>query len=72
MSAKHHPGEIEVQERAGVRPMAERVGNSIHSTIPQAAREFLEEQLIAVVGSVDSDRRCELHFSLAIQASCGC
>ena len=37
MSAKHHPGEIEVQERAGVRPMAERVGNSIHSTIPQAA-----------------------------------
>ncbi len=57
MSAKHHPGEIEVQERAGVRQMAEGVGNSIHSTIPQAAREFLEEQLMAVVGSVDADRR---------------
>jgi hypothetical protein len=38
VSAKHHPGEIEVQERAGVRPVAERVGKSIHSTIPQAAR----------------------------------
>jgi predicted pyridoxine 5'-phosphate oxidase superfamily flavin-nucleotide-binding protein len=40
-----------------VRPMAERVGNSIHSTILQAAREFLEEQLMVVVGSVDADGR---------------
>ena len=57
MSAKYHPGEIEVQERAGVRSMAERVGNSIHPTIPPAAREFLEEQLMVVVGSVDADGR---------------
>ena len=57
MSAKYHPGEIEVQKRAGVRPMAERVGNSIHSTIPHAARGFLEEQLMVVVGSVDADGR---------------
>lgn len=57
MSAKHHPGEIEVQERAGVRPVAERVGNSIHSTIPQAAREFLEGQLMVVVGPADADGR---------------
>ena len=46
-----------MQERAGVRPMAERVSNSIHSTIPQAARELLEEQLMVVVGSVDADGR---------------
>ena len=46
-----------MQERAGVRSMAERVGSSIHPTIPPAAREFLEEQLMAVVGSVDADRR---------------
>ena len=46
-----------MQERAGVRSMAERVGNSIHSTIPHAAREFLEEQLMVVVGSVDADGR---------------
>ncbi|CAA9467743.1 MAG: probable iron-sulfur binding protein YPO1417 [uncultured Rubrobacteraceae bacterium] len=57
MSAKYHPGEIEVQERAGVRSMAERVGNSIHPTIPPAAREFLEEQPIIVVGSVGADGR---------------
>lgn len=57
MSAKYHPGEIEVQERAGVRSMAERVGNSIHPTIPPAAREFLEEQLMVVVGSVGPDGR---------------
>ena len=57
MSAKYHPGEIEVQERAGVRGMAERVGNGIHPVIPPAAREFLEEQPMVVVGSVGSDGR---------------
>ena len=57
MSAKYHPGEIEVQERAGVRSMAERVGNSIHPTIPPAAREFLEEQPMVVVGSVSAGGR---------------
>ncbi len=50
MSAKYHPGEIEVQERAGVRSMAERVDNSIHPTISPAAREFLEEKPMVVVG----------------------
>jgi uncharacterized protein len=52
LGAKYHPGEIKVQERAGVRLMAERVGNSIHSTMPLATREFLEEQRMIVVGSV--------------------
>ena len=46
-----------MQERAGVRSMAERVGNSIHPTIPPAAREFLEEQPMVVVGSVGADSR---------------
>lgn len=57
MSAEYHPGEIEVQERAGVRSRAERVSNSIHPTIPPAACEFLEEQLMVVVGSVSPDGR---------------
>ena len=57
MSAKYHPGEIEVQERAGVRPMAERVGNSIRPTIPSAAREFLMEQPMIVVGAVGASGR---------------
>ena len=46
-----------MQERAGVRSMAERVGHSIHPTIRQAARGFLEEQLMVVVGSVGADGR---------------
>ena len=57
MSAKYHPGEIEVQERAGVRSMAERVGNSIRPTIPPAVREFLGELPMVVVGSVGADGR---------------
>jgi predicted pyridoxine 5'-phosphate oxidase superfamily flavin-nucleotide-binding protein len=57
MSVEYHPGEIEVQERAGVRPMAERVGNSIHPYIPPATRGFLDEPLIVVVGFADPDGR---------------
>ncbi len=57
MSAEYHPGEIEVQERAGMRAMAERVGNSIHPTIPPAAREFLDERPMVVVASVGADGR---------------
>jgi len=57
VSAKYHPGEIEVQERAGVRSMAERVGNIIRPTIAPAAREFLEELPVVVLGSVGADGR---------------
>jgi low temperature requirement protein LtrA len=46
-----------VQEQAGMRSMAERVGNSIRPNIPPATHEFLEERLMAVVGSVDADRQ---------------
>ncbi|CAA9479927.1 MAG: probable iron-sulfur binding protein YPO1417 [uncultured Rubrobacteraceae bacterium] len=73
MSAKYHPGEIEVQERAGVRGMAERVGNGIRPVIPPAAREFLKEQPMVVVGSVGADGRvwasllaCEPGFARAL------
>ncbi len=38
MSAKYPPGEIEVQERAGVRSMAERVGEETRERL----RRFLE------------------------------
>ena len=50
-----------MQERAGVRSMAERVGNSIHPIILSTTREFSEERLMIVVGSVggshDTDTR---------------
>ena len=51
MSAKYHPGKIEVQEQAGIRSMTKQVGNNIPPTIPLAAREVLEEQPMVVVGS---------------------
>lgn len=57
MASVYHPGELSVQERAGVREMAARIGRSIGSTIPSAARDFLRSQSIVVVGSVDANQR---------------
>src|SRR4029453_1586041 len=57
MAPVYHPGELSVQERAGVREMADRIGRSIGSTIPQAARNFLRSQPLVVVGSVDASQR---------------
>lgn len=57
MGSEYHDGEIEVQRRAGVRGMAERVGRGIRPTIPSPARRFLEEQPLVVVGSVGGDGR---------------
>ncbi len=57
MGAKYHLGEIEGQGRAGVRSMAERVGNSIRPTTSPAARESLEEQPVVVMGFVGADGR---------------
>ena len=56
MTSVYHPGERSVQERAGVREMADRIGRSIGSTIPSAARNFLRSQSLVVVGSVDASR----------------
>ncbi len=57
MGTPYHAGELEVQDRAGVRAMADAVGHSIHPTIPAAARDFLRGQPFAVVGSVAADDR---------------
>lgn len=48
-----HPGEIAVQERAGVRAMARKIGGGIHPTIAAAAKPFLAEREMAVVAGVD-------------------
>lgn len=45
-----HEGELAVQERAGVRQMAAKIGNGIHQSIPPAAAEFLAEQRLAALG----------------------
>jgi len=57
MASVYHAGELSVQERAGVREMADRIGRSIGSTIPPAAWNFLRSQPMVVVGSVDTARR---------------
>ena len=52
-----HSGEIEVQERAGVRDMAQRVGRSIGQEIPPAAQEFLHAQPFVILGGADENGR---------------
>jgi uncharacterized protein len=51
----YHEGEIAVQARAGVRDMALRLGGGIRSLIPEAAREFILRQPIAVIGAMGQD-----------------
>jgi uncharacterized protein len=47
-------GEIAVQERAGVRDIAEDVGEGIADHLPRGASEFLEHRQMAVIGTVDN------------------
>ena len=51
---RFHSGEIAVQERAGVRDIAEDVGEGIADHLPPGASEFLERRQIAVLGTVDN------------------
>lgn len=57
MKPTYHEGELAVQTQAGVREMASRVGRSIRPNIPPAAQEFLRDQPMAIVGSVDERGR---------------
>jgi uncharacterized protein len=57
MGPVYHPGELSVQERAGVSEMAARMGRSISSTIPPPARNFVRSQPLVVIGSVDANQR---------------
>ncbi|MGE0351748.1 MAG: pyridoxamine 5'-phosphate oxidase family protein [Gemmatimonadales bacterium] len=57
MSSGYHEGEIAVQERAGVRNIADRVGNSRRLEIPDAAGQFLEALQFIVAGTADPDGR---------------
>ena len=51
---RFHSGEIAVQERAGVRDIAEDVGEGIADHLPAGASEFLERRQMAVLGTVDN------------------
>jgi hypothetical protein len=51
---RFHSGEIAVQERAGVRDIAEDVGEGIVNHLPPGASDFLERRQMAVLGTVDN------------------
>jgi hypothetical protein len=52
-----HPGEIAVQERAGVRAGATKIGHSIDDEIAPAAARFLAQRYTLYVGSLDEGGR---------------
>ena len=53
----YHKGEIEVQTRAGVRDVADRVLRGVRPTVPSVARHFLGTQRMAVISSIDERGR---------------
>lgn len=57
MHYKFHPGELEVQGRAGVRESAERLSGSIHAVVPRSAKAFLEERRFVVLSTADTKNR---------------
>ncbi|MFI5718427.1 pyridoxamine 5'-phosphate oxidase family protein [Nocardia sp. NPDC051750] len=48
-----HPGELAVQRRAGQEGIAEKVGRTVHATVPEAAARFLAEQPMVVIAGPD-------------------
>src|SRR5215471_5653865 len=50
---KFHSGEISVQERAGVRDIANDVGEGIIDFIPPDAAQFLARRQMVALGTVD-------------------
>ncbi len=63
-----HPGEIEIQRRAGVLEEARHLGRSIFDSIPRGARPFLGSQRMAVVASLDAEGR-PLRWSAQVKAA---
>ncbi len=50
----YHAGELEVQERVGVRRQADEISEMILPFIPSSTGAFIARQRLAVVGSADS------------------
>jgi predicted pyridoxine 5'-phosphate oxidase superfamily flavin-nucleotide-binding protein len=53
MTSVFHSGELEMQERAGVRDQAAKIGSGIHAEIPLLAHEFLRARRFVVVANTD-------------------
>lgn len=52
-----HPGELEVQKRAGVEDRAARLLGMFDTEVPPVAAEFLAAQPWIVIGAADADER---------------
>lgn len=52
-----HRGELEVQERAGVRTQAARIGASIRGEVPPAGQAFLAQRRFVVLATLDAGGR---------------
>ncbi len=50
----YHPGSLAVQERVGVRDLADHVGRSVGPGIRPVAAAFLEAQPMLVIGAADA------------------
>jgi predicted pyridoxine 5'-phosphate oxidase superfamily flavin-nucleotide-binding protein len=57
MSGPFHPGEVEMQRRAGVLDQARKVGRIIGSGLPEGVGRLLARQRLAVAGSLDRTGR---------------
>ena len=57
-----HAGEIALQQRAGVRSMAERVGKSIGARFPPVARDFVASQRVAYFSIANNDGELWTHL----------
>ncbi|HEY6547048.1 MAG TPA: pyridoxamine 5'-phosphate oxidase family protein [Vicinamibacteria bacterium] len=55
--SRFHEGEIEVQERQGVRADADRVGRIVARQIPETLRPLLARQRLAVAATLDARSR---------------
>jgi len=54
MKTPFHEGERAVQDRAGVRRMADKIGTGVDDSIPPPAQEFLRRRYVVQLGSVSA------------------
>lgn len=62
MTRIYHAGELTVQQLAGASIVAEQNGRSIRNSIPKGAVPFLTSQTLAVVATLDEQRRVWCSF----------
>jgi predicted pyridoxine 5'-phosphate oxidase superfamily flavin-nucleotide-binding protein len=55
MDSPFHAGERAVQDRVGVRALADQVGRIVGGAIPPAVRLFLQRQRLVILASADAD-----------------